>query len=85
MEGKSHGFLKKLLRYLTILIEDVKTPEKMRKDYEPNYVKACENCETIPTVPISGLCGPCHWGAAKTIDGGWWDEKNCDLNWEIFK
>ena len=67
------------------MTEDIKTPEKMREDYEPDYMKACENCETSPIVPVSGLCGPCHWGMAGTIDGNWWDELRCDLNWGIIE
>ena len=65
--------------------ENIKTPEEMRMDYEPDWVKSCETCNSLPTVPVSGLCGPCHFGVADTMGGDWWLEKNCDLNWELIE
>jgi hypothetical protein len=61
------------------------TTEELKKDYEPNWDperKPCEVCEGTlePLVPVSGFCGPCHWGTARVLGGDWWDEKNQCLN-----
>jgi hypothetical protein len=39
----------------------------MRKNWE----NACDNCDGLPTVGDSGLCGPCFFGEAKTAEGEW--------------
>jgi len=56
------------------------TVEKARRDYRPDWNGRCENCGSSPTIPISGLCGPCHWGTAEAVGGGWWNESNDDLD-----
>ncbi len=40
-------------------------------DMEPDWEGECENCGASPVVPITGLCGPCTWGEADTMDGNW--------------
>jgi len=45
-------------------IEDV-------EDTEPDWTTPCENCGAVPTVPSTGLCGPCTWGEADTAGGNW--------------
>lgn len=52
----------------------------VKKAFRPNYEECCENCGSKPTVPISGLCGPCHFGTADAVGGGWWDEGTNDFN-----
>jgi len=42
--------------------------------YRPDYGGECSVCGASPVVPGTGLCGPCTWGEASTIDGGWWDD-----------
>lgn len=42
--------------------------------YRPDYKGECSVCGASPIVPSTGLCGPCTWGEASTIDGGWWDD-----------
>jgi hypothetical protein len=37
----------------------------------PDWNTPCENCEAVPTVPLTGLCGPCTFGEADTADGNW--------------
>lgn len=54
------------------------TDAECRNNYQPNWKRKCQ-CGATPVVPVSGLCGPCHWGKAATINGGWWDEKKQDL------
>ena len=50
--------------------------------YEPDYDTKCENCDQVPTVTViengvlthhTGLCGPCCWGEAETIDPETWN------------
>lgn len=56
---------------------------KEQKDkLRPDWRDECVNCSEIPVVPISGLCGPCHFGEADTMQGDWWDDKTDDLRGE---
>lgn len=47
---------------------------RTKRQYRPDWSGKCHNCGSSPTVPVSGLCGPCHFGKAATVGGGWWDE-----------
>lgn len=38
---------------------------------DPDWDGQCESCGASPIVPITGLCGPCTWGEAETINGNW--------------
>lgn len=38
---------------------------------EPDDEGECEVCGSSPIVPITGMCGPCTFGEAETIDGNW--------------
>lgn len=58
------------------------TPKKEKEMFEPDWDGKCGNCEDMPTVPISGLCGPCHFGTAQALHGDWWDDKTESLNTE---
>lgn len=40
-------------------------------DTEPDWDTPCEVCGQTPTVPITGLCGPCTFGEADTAGGNW--------------
>lgn len=42
-------------------------PHKM----EPDWTSECENCGATPVVSCTGLCGPCTFGEADTVDGDW--------------
>lgn len=37
----------------------------------PDWTKQCEVCEASPIVPLTGLCGPCTFGEAETVNGNW--------------
>ncbi len=37
----------------------------------PDYESQCDNCGASPIVPTTGLCGPCTFGEAATLDGNW--------------
>jgi hypothetical protein len=46
-------------------------PEPKSADTEPDWSQGCENCGQRPIVPVTGMCGPCTFGEADTIDGDW--------------
>lgn len=56
------------------------TAAEVTRCFRPNWQKGCENCGTKPSVPMSGLYGPCHFGTAAALNGAWWDEKSQDLS-----
>jgi len=37
----------------------------------PDWSKTCMNCGMPPIVPTSGMCGPCTFGEAETVNGNW--------------
>lgn len=51
-----------------------------KEDFRPDWDDSCLSCESSPTVPFTGLCGPCTFGQAETVAGGWWDEENGDFS-----
>jgi hypothetical protein len=40
-------------------------------ELEPDWEGQCEVCGQSPVVPLTGMCGPCTFGAADTIGGNW--------------
>jgi len=52
---------------------------KEKNKLRPDWKGKCDNCEETPVVPMSGLCGPCHFGEADTMQGDWWNDKTDDL------
>lgn len=60
-----------------------RTPERIKRKFRPNYRHDCENCGSKPTVPVSGLCGPCHFGQADAVGGGWWDGGEDDFSDDV--
>ena len=48
---------------------------EQEKELRPDWTNPCEVCGAFPIVPVTGLCGPCTWGEADTVNGGWWDDK----------
>lgn len=38
---------------------------------EPNWNGKCDVCGASPIMPLTGMCGPCTFGEADTIDGNW--------------
>lgn len=42
-----------------------------KPDTSPNWEGKCEVCGQSPVVGDLGLCGPCCFGEADTIDGNW--------------
>ena len=61
-------------------VEYLVTDSNFKKDdFRPDWSLPCENCGATPVVPLSGLCGPCHFGEADTVQGGWWDEQKDEM------
>jgi len=54
--------------------------EEIKKNFEPDWGKACDVCMETPVVPVSSLCGPCHFGTADALLGAWWDPVAGDIN-----
>ncbi len=51
--------------------------------YEPDYEATCEVCGQSPVVTLvlngkvvhsTGMCGPCTWGEAATLDPNIWND-----------
>jgi hypothetical protein len=38
---------------------------------QPDWSNSCHACGALPTVPLTGLCGPCTFGEAETSGGNW--------------
>jgi hypothetical protein len=38
---------------------------------DPDYNTKCEVCGASPTIPLTGMCGPCTFGESDTVDGDW--------------
>jgi len=55
--------------------------ERCEPDIEPKLDRTCEGCECYiePVVPMSGLCGPCHFGTAEALGGSWWHDTKQEL------
>ena len=56
------------------IVEYLETDPPQEEGFRPDWSLPCENCGASPIVPITGLCGPCNFGEADTLNGGWWDE-----------
>jgi hypothetical protein len=52
-----------------------KPPEQEDSDLKPDWKTPCFICSQIPTVPLTGMCGPCTFGTADALLGGWYKEK----------
>lgn len=52
---------------------DKKEKEKPNKfpNAEPDWTRKCEVCGQSPVVSCTGLCGPCTFGEAETVNGNW--------------
>ena len=46
-------------------------PPSKEPDMEPDWEGKCENCGESPIVPATGMCGPCTFGEADTLNGNW--------------
>lgn len=48
-----------------------KTGKRLRPDMSPDWGHQCIVCGAVPIVPLTGLCGPCTFGEAETVNGNW--------------
>jgi hypothetical protein len=62
---------------------DADTSQNVKRQFRPDRSRTCENCGSTPIVPVSELCGPCHFGTADAVGGGWWDEGEDDFDDEF--
>ena len=60
-------------------VEYLWTDTTPKDDFRPDWSLPCANCEATPVVPLSGQCGPCHFGEADMVTGGWWDEQKDEM------
>lgn len=51
-------------------VADALEPEE-EFDTEPDWDTPCIVCGEVPTLPATGMCGPCTFGEAETIGGNW--------------
>lgn len=47
------------------------TEEGNREAFARDWTRGCEVCGAKPVVNVTGLCGPCTFGEAETINGNW--------------
>ena len=40
-------------------------------DLEPDWQEKCAVCGALPTLPLTGMCGPCTFGEADSAGGNW--------------
>lgn len=45
--------------------------EARQRRTEPDWGGRCEVCDASPIVPLTGMCGPCTFGEAETVNGNW--------------
>lgn len=51
----------------------------------PDWEHTCEVCGATPVLSCTGLCGPCTFGEAETVNGEWWDEESEERYQELTK
>ena len=53
-------------------IRDMEEPRiATKEEREPDWDSPCDSCGQLPTLPLSGMCGPCTFGEAETVGGNW--------------
>ena len=50
---------------------DANTGKDKCDETEPDWSGKCDVCGQAPIIPVSGMCGPCTFGEAKTANGNW--------------
>jgi hypothetical protein len=56
---------------LEIAAAEAEAMEDGDDDFEADWSTECSQCGQVPTVAGTGMCGPCTFGEADTIDGNW--------------
>lgn len=51
--------------------KSIKKKAERTPNMEPDWEGTCEVCGASPIVPETGMCGPCSFGEADTINGDW--------------
>ena len=61
-----------LMHALPVSLHNIlKKKEIKDTDTKPDWNEKCMVCEAVPTLPITGMCGPCTFGEAETHGGNW--------------
>lgn len=42
-----------------------------REESMPDWSRKCLVCGQKPVLPVTGMCGPCTFGDANTVNGNW--------------
>ncbi len=53
------------------IIKAKKKKKKDKMDTKLDWNSKCMVCDSVPTLPITGMCGPCTFGEAETVGGNW--------------
>ena len=64
---------------MTKPVEYLWTDTTPKDDFRPDWSLPCDNCGASPIVPLTRLCGPCNFGEAETVNGGWWDDRKDEM------
>lgn len=51
--------------------KQIRSQQPKLKDGDKDWSTPCQNCDQLPTVSPTDLCGPCCWGDASTAGGNW--------------
>jgi hypothetical protein len=55
--------------------------ERQKKEFRPSWEESCMCCGQTPVVGAKGdMCGPCFFGTAEAVNGGWWDDGADDFD-----
>ena len=52
--------------------KDEEVPAKDDSDTTPDWGIPCSLCGSVPTLPLTGMCGPCTFGEVDTAGGNWY-------------
>ena len=45
--------------------------DRYTDETRPDWARKCMVCDASPVVPVTGMCGPCTFGEAETVNGNW--------------
>lgn len=72
--AKSQNYMALYVQPSPKALHNLKTDEALERplqDGDADWLHGCDNCGEKPTVHPTGLCGPCCFGEASTINGNW--------------
>jgi len=66
-----NDLVERLTQSLSMSKRYVEKKKSKSTGFEPDWLETCDVCDSSPTVPSTGLCGPCTFGEADTAGGNW--------------